>query len=168
MIVGAEGNSRRFESAAVMALEDAGHQERRRMHTEIGRKIGDTNLPMAVFFSPRRCRKRGAFMLEPETRGAKMLCRGGTPGDKLKRGYDGPAGLESLQHRGFFGLKIAPIATLQAALQKIAWRIRIIGVEPQDLLVIGHRVFEAPKENEQPAPIAQRPDIIGFDGQGLG
>ena len=55
MIVGAEGNSRRFESATVMALEDAGHQECRRMHTEIGRKISDTNLLMAVFFSsPRR------------------------------------------------------------------------------------------------------------------
>jgi len=96
-----------------------------------------------------------------------MFRRGRARGDELEWGYDGLAGLEPVAHRGFFKLQVAPIAAMQAALQKIPRRIGIIRFELQHLLVIGDRIFESFKDNEQSAPIAQRLDVIGFDGQGL-
>src|ERR1700680_123770 len=147
-------------------FEYARDQESHGMRSEIAREIRHANPFMAVSFSlPQRICSRRAFARGPDS-GALVLIDGRPRNrDVLARSYNRLAGLQRLYNLGSVLSEPVPIVTLKRIEGHTPPHIRRIGIDGQQLLILGTRVLKAVQIKQQIRATAQGWNAAWMDRQ---
>ena len=126
-----------------MTLPYARHQQRDGMIAKILRKIGDTDAVVAVVLpAPERLERGWVFRGGPGRGAAKLRFGRIRQREKLDRRQRRLARKHIRFDPGRFLAQIAPIADLQPCAEKIAARLRVIGIANEHGSVIRRGGFE--------------------------
>ena len=165
-VVLAPGHAHDLEAAAVVQLEELGHQERRGVALEVGRQVGDAKpRPRAGAAPQRRHGERkpvghvgpGAFELQGRIVGIA---------DEREGTDDRPALADAPFQLGAQPLHPRPVADAQRSVGDGAQRMPVVGIGGQRPLVARQRLLVAIEEPERQALVIEGLGMVGRESRG--